>query len=115
MAKLQTVLIDDENSALQSLAYELNAYCPEVEVMAAIKDPVEALSWIPAHRPDLVFLDIEMPALYGFDLLEQLPMLDFDVIFVTAYDQFAIKAFDFNAIDYLLKPILKSKLIQAVE
>jgi len=115
MAKLQTVLIDDENSALQSLAYELNAYCPEVEVMAAIKDPVEALSWIPAHRPDLVFLDIEMPALYGFDLLEQLPMLDFDVIFVTAYDQFAIKAFDFNAIDYLLKPIRKSKLIQAVE
>lgn len=115
MSKLKAVLIDDEKSSLQSLTYELNAYCPEIEVVAAFKDPREGLQHLKALPPDLLFLDIEMPGMNGFDLLQALQSIDFAVIFVTAYDQFAIKAFEFNALDYLLKPVRKEKLIQAVK
>jgi two-component system LytT family response regulator len=114
-AKINAILIDDEKSSLQSLTYELNAYCPEVEVLAAIKDPVQGLAHLQKSPPDVLFLDIEMPGMNAFELLQQLPEINFDVIFVTAYDQFAIKAFDFNASDYLLKPVRKDKLIQAVQ
>jgi two-component system LytT family response regulator len=112
---LRAILIDDEKSALQSLAFELGAYCPEIEVLAASRDPVEGLSLIREKRPDILFLDIEMPVMNGFELLQQVPTLSFDIIFVTAYDQFAVKAFEFNAVDYLLKPIRKNKLIQSVQ
>lgn len=115
MSKLRAILIDDEKSSLQSLAFELNAYCPDIEVIATSKDPIEGVTVIQQLKPDLLFLDIEMPGMNGFDLLQSLPELEFDVIFVTAYDQFAIKAFEFNAIDYLLKPVRKDKLIQAVQ
>lgn len=115
MSKLKAVLIDDEKSSLQSLTYELNAYCPEVDVIAAFKDPGEGLAYIKSMPPDILFLDIEMPGMNGFDLLQALHTIDFAVIFVTAYDQFAIKAFEFNALDYLLKPVRKEKLIQAVK
>jgi two-component system LytT family response regulator len=115
MTKLSAIIVDDERSALQALQYELDTYCPEVRLEASFKDPHEALQWITAKDVDVVFLDIEMPVMNGFDLLEKLPELPFDVIFVTAYDQFAIRAFDFNAVDYLLKPVRKSKLIEAVQ
>jgi two-component system LytT family response regulator len=114
-SQLKAILIDDEKSSLQSLSYELKAYCPEVEVVAAIKDPGEGLTYLLKTPPDVLFLDIEMPGMNAFELLQQIPEIDFDVIFVTAYDQFAIKAFDFNATDYLLKPVRKEKLIQAVQ
>jgi two-component system LytT family response regulator len=115
MGKLRAILIDDERSSLQSLTYELNAYCPDVEVIAAYKDPGEGLDRVRKAEFDLLFLDIEMPGMNGFDLLQQMPEMHFAVIFVTAYDQFAIKAFEFNAIDYLLKPVRKEKLIQSVQ
>ena len=115
MRKLKSILIDDERSSLESLAYELNAYCPDIEVVGTSKDPVEGLQLLLTSPPDVLFLDIEMPGMNGFELLQQLPEISFDVIFVTAYDQFAIKAFDFNAVDYLLKPVRKAKLIQAVQ
>lgn len=115
MSNLKAVLIDDEKSSLQSLTFELNAYCPDVEVVAAFKDPKEGLFHIKSMPPDILFLDIEMPGMNGFDLLQELPAIDFVVIFVTAYDQFAIRAFEFNALDYLLKPVRKEKLIQAVK
>lgn len=113
--RMKAVLVDDEKSSLRSLSFELNAYCPEVEIIGQFQNPVSAVREIPELEPDVLFLDIEMPELNGFELLQKLPDLDFEVIFVTAYDQFAIRAFEFNAIDYLLKPVRKPKLIQAVQ
>ena len=115
MMPLRAILIDDEKSSLRSLSYELKAYCPEIEVIGQFQDPHEALNEIPDMDPDVVFLDIEMPGMNGFDLLQKINKITFDVIFVTAYDQFAIRAFDFNALDYVLKPVRKAKLIQAVQ
>jgi two-component system, LytTR family, response regulator len=112
---MKAILVDDEKSSLRSLTYELNAYCPEVTVVAQCQDPVKAVEEIRINKPDIVFLDIEMPGMNGFELLQQFTEIDFDVIFVTAYDRFAMKAFDFNAVDYVLKPVRKSKLIQAVQ
>ncbi len=113
--KLKAILIDDEKSALQSLAFELKEYCPEIEIVGSTRDPQEGMMMIREKNPDILFLDIEMPVINGFELLQKLPAISFDVIFVTAYDQFAVKAFEFNAVDYLLKPIRKNKLIQSVQ
>ncbi|MEL6926166.1 MAG: response regulator, partial [Bacteroidota bacterium] len=115
MKNLRAILIDDELACTETLAIELAAYCPDVEVIARCNSAEEGLRSIINLKPDLVFLDIEMPWMNGFELLEKLPGIDFSVIFVTAYDQFAIKAFRFSAVDYLLKPIDKSELIEAVE
>ena len=112
---IKAILIDDEKSSIQSLEYELKEYCPDVEVIGTSRKPLEAVPLIKENRPDLVFLDIEMPEINGFELLQQLDNIDFDVIFVTAYDQFAMQAFEFNAIDYILKPVRKDKLIHAVQ
>ncbi len=111
---MRAILIDDEPDSLESLSAEIIAYCPEVSIIEACGDPRKGLLAIREHIPDLVFLDIEMPHLNGFELLQQLDPIDFDVIFVTAYDAYAVRAFEFNAVDYLLKPVLKAKLIQAV-
>ena len=112
---LRAILIDDEKSSVQSLKLELNAYCPDLEVIATSRNPKEGIALIEEHKPDLVFLDIEMPGMNGFELLHQFKTIDFDVIFVTAYDEFAIQAFEFNAVDYILKPVRKDKLIAAVQ
>ncbi len=112
--ELTAIIIDDEPDSLDSLKSEVQFYCPEIRIMAAHDDPREGYKDILKMKPDVVFLDIEMPHMNGFELLESLPEIDFDVIFITAYDEFAIKAFEFNACDYLLKPVIKSKLIQAV-
>lgn len=114
MNKIQAILVDDEKSSLESLSFEISEYCPEIQIAGICQDPIAAMGIIRKIRPDLLFLDIEMPGMSGFELLQQLPDISCPVIFVTAYDQFAIKAFEFNAIDYLLKPIRKSKLIVAV-
>ena len=111
---LRTIIIDDERSSLESLEFELTNYCQNVNVVAKYNDPVLAAKEIDKHAPDLIFLDIEMPGLNGFEFLQQLGAISFDVIFVTAYDQFAIRAFEFNAIGYIMKPVRKTKLIQAV-
>lgn len=115
MTEIKAIIIDDEAASVRSLNYELNKYCPEVSVIASFQDPVEALSQIDKLKPDLVFLDIEMPLMNGFEFLQSFAHIEFDVIFVTAYDKFAVRAFEFNAVDYLLKPVLKSKLIQSVK
>jgi len=115
MTMLKAVLIDDEKGSLESLAFEINAYCPEIEIVATSQDPQEGILKIREWNPDVVFLDIEMPGMNGFELLQKLPEINFNIIFVTAYDQFAIRAFDFNAIDYVLKPVRKAKLISAVQ
>ena len=112
---LKTYLIDDEPNCTEVLQVLLGKYCPEVEVTGTFNDPEQALETIRRERPQLVFLDIEMPMLNGFELLLRCEPLDFKVVFTTAYDQYAVKAFKFNALDYLLKPIDKDELILAVK
>ncbi len=111
---LRAALIDDEQHCLDTLAWELKTFCPEVEVVASFGDSPQALVELPALNPDLLFLDIEMPKLNGFQLLAQLEGLKCHIIFTTAYSEYAVKAFHYNAVDYLLKPIDPDRLKQAV-
>lgn len=112
--KLKAILIDDELSCTETLAIELNQYCPKIEVVRKCNTAKAGLTAIQDLQPDVVFLDIEMPWMSGFELLQSLPEINFEIIFVTAYDQFAIKAFKYSAVDYLLKPIQKNELVSAV-
>lgn len=111
---LKAIIIDDEPDNVRLLALQLKMYCPSVEVVAACTKSVDGLSKIRELRPDIVFLDIEMPVMNGFELLEAAGDIAFKVIFVTAYDQFAVKAFKYSALDYLLKPIDAGELKAAV-
>jgi len=115
MQNIKAIIIDDESDAIESLQFELEHYCPGVEVVKSYQSPMKALEEYSYWECDVLFLDIEMPVMSGFDFLEKLGKLPFHVVFVTAYDQFAIKAFEFNAFDYLLKPVQKNKLIRVVE
>lgn len=112
---LRTILVDDEVSCTDILHWQLETYCPEVKVEAICNSAAEALEKIPELKPDFVFMDIEMPGMNAFELLSRLKPLSFPVIFITAYNQFALQAFKENAVDYLLKPIEKFDLIAAVE
>ena len=102
---IKCVLIDDEKNALEMMEWLLRTYCPEVEIAAMCNSAEQGIQAIHLHQPDVVFLDIEMPRMNGFDMLEQFDKLFFDVVFCTAYDQFAIKAFKYAALNYLLKPV----------
>ena len=112
--KLKTIIIDDEVDSTRLLQLQLAQNCPQVEVVAMYNSSVKAVSEIEILKPDLLFLDIEMPVMNGFELLEKILHLDFSVVFITAYNQYAIKAFRFNALDYLVKPIDTNDLIEAV-
>ena len=112
---MRAILVDDEVNALETLEIELNAYCPNVTVVEKCAGGEAGILAIQKHNPDIVFLDIEMPWMTGFEMLEKLGEFKLNVIFVTAYNQFAIKAFEVNAVDYLLKPVSKEKLVEAVE
>jgi len=112
---LNAIIIDDEPDCVKLLALQLKMYCPQVQVMAECIDSEEGLQKIKALQPDIVFLDIEMPVMNGFQLLENAGNINFHIVFVTAYDKFAIKAFRFSALDYLLKPIDAKDLVSAVE
>lgn len=111
---IRAVIIDDEKLARDVIFNYLNEYCPDVEVVAQASSVKTALTAIQKTTPDLVFLDIEMPDGTGFDLLNNLDKIDFKIIFITAYSEYAIKAFRFSAIDYLLKPVKIDELIDAV-
>jgi two-component system LytT family response regulator len=93
----------------------LRRYCPEVEVCAICDSGAAALKEIRALEPQLVFLDIEMPHMNGFELIERLPAINFELIFTTSYDQYAIRAIKFSALDYLLKPVDREELKTAVQ
>jgi len=111
---IAAIIIDDEMHCRKTLAILLKEYCPEVQVVDQCSDADAGLKSIAKLNPDLVFLDIEMPGMNGFDMLEQFSEIPFAVVFTTGYDQYAIKAFRFYAIDYLLKPIEPKGLINAV-
>ncbi len=111
---MKAIIIDDEPDNVKLLALQLKLYCPQVQIIAECTQSKDGLSKISELMPDIVFLDIEMPVMNGFELLEQLGEVNFQVIFVTAYDQFAVRAFKFSALDYLLKPIDARELQAAV-
>ena len=112
---IKALIIDDEPAALEALKMKLEMYCENVEVVATCNSAKEGLQAINEHKPQLIFLDIEMPWMNGFEMLDCLgDNIDFDVVFVTAYDQYAIRAFKVKAQDYLLKPVDKDDLIQCV-
>ena len=111
---MNAILIDDESSNLENLRTLLQKHCPQVTILAVAKNVADAVQAIEKHRPQLVFLDIQMGKQTGFDVLKLLPTRNFEVIFVTAYDQYGIQAVKFAALDYLLKPIDIEELIAAV-
>jgi two-component system LytT family response regulator len=113
--RLRTVIIDDEPDSVQLLKLQLTQCCPQVEIVETFTNAVKALDKIEKLQPDILFLDVEMPVISGFELLARLSHLDFGVIFITAYNQYALKAFRVNALDYLVKPIDSNELIEAVE
>jgi two-component system, LytTR family, response regulator len=111
---IKAILVDDEMHGLDTLGILLAEFCPEVEVVDRCPSAKKALESITRTKPDLVFLDIEMPVMNGFELLEQFEQIPFSVIFTTSYDQYAIKAIRFSALDYLLKPVDPKELIAAI-
>lgn len=115
MKKIRSIIIDDEEANRNVLASLLERHCPIVEVLGSAGSADEGYTLILESDPDLVFLDIRMPLKSGFDLLRIFDTIPFHVIFVTSYDQYAIQAFEFNAVDYILKPIDYTKLIKSVE
>lgn len=112
---IKAFLVDDEINALSSLIDLIKTHCPSVSILGTAQKVPEAHKRILELQPDLVFLDIEMPHENGFNLLERFERPPFAVVFTTAYDDYAIKAIRFSALDYLLKPIEKQELIEAVE
>jgi len=115
MEKLRAILIDDELNSLQNLQQKLEGFCPDVAIIALTQKPEEGIVLIRQHQPDVVFLDIEMPRMSGFRMLEQLGDYDFDIIFTTAYNHYSIDAIRISAFDYLVKPIGIEELQHAVE
>jgi two-component system, LytTR family, response regulator len=112
---IKAVLIDDEVNALEVLEMQLNNYCTGISIVEKCEGGEKGIAAIKQHKPDLVFLDIEMPRKNGFDVLSETRGLTYDVVFTTAYDQFAVKAFKYAALDYLLKPVDILELQAAVE
>ncbi len=111
---LSTILIDDEQLALNRLKRLLGDYTDTFSILTEGRNGAEGLSLIETHRPDLIFLDIEMPLLNGFEMLAKVSVMPM-VVFATAYDQYAIRAFEENSVDYLLKPIESERLQKTVE
>ena len=110
----KAVIIDDEAKGRLALKEKLKQYCPGVEVVAEASNGKEGIAAIEMHHPQIIFLDIEMPVMNGFEMLNNLPDKNFHIIFTTAYDQYAIKAIKYAAFDYLLKPIDIEELKTAV-
>ena len=112
---LNTILIDDEVGAIKKLETAISQHCPEIAIVGKYLNHQEALNAIEKTNPDLIFLKIEMPGMNGFEFLNSIENIDFDIIMTTSFPDFAAKAFRINATDFLLKPILIPDLIEAVQ
>ena len=112
--KLITLIIDDEPDAVDFISSIIAEYCPGLEVAGTAQNVNEGVKLIKEIKPELLFLDVEMPNGTGFDLLTYFPDKDFDVIFITAFNHYAIRAIKFSAVDYILKPINITEFIEAV-
>lgn len=111
---IRAIIIEDEKKSRETLLGLLQKYCLSVEIVAQAEGYREGVQLVKKYKPDVIFLDIQMPDGSGFRLLEELKDMDFDVIFTTAFDQFAIKAIKYSALDYLLKPIVPQELVDAI-
>jgi two-component system LytT family response regulator len=112
---IKTIIVEDEEQKRLSLRNMLNELRPDVEIVAEAVDINSAKELIKEHNPELVLLDIRLPDGTSFDLLEQLTTINFKIIFITAYDEYAVKAFKFSAVDYILKPVSAQELVDAID
>src|SRR4051812_1065346 len=115
MNMIHAVIVDDEKTCVETLSILLKIHCPEVIIDATCTNGNDGIEAINKYKPDVVFLDIEMPKMNGFDMLGKFEKVFFNVVFTTAYSQFAIKAFHYSALNYLLKPIDPEDLVKTVE
>jgi two-component system LytT family response regulator len=113
MNTVKALIIDDEDPAVQALSLMIKHYVPEITTLKTSTDPHEGLLLLQNFRPDLLFIDIQMPLMNGFELLKKVPRVNFSIIFTTAHDEYAIDAIRFSALDYLLKPIDTDELQNA--
>src|SRR5690242_18141091 len=111
---VRSLIIDDEKHCCDNLQWQLGQYCPDIKVLGCCNSGEKAIDQINQLRPELIFLDVEMPGMTGFEMLEKIVKIDFDIIFTTGFDQYAIRAIKFGALDYLVKPIDKDELLEAV-
>jgi two-component system, LytTR family, response regulator len=112
---LKSIIVDDEFKSRESLRALIDRFCEDIQVSAVCQNADEAIKAIHDHKPDVVFLDIQLQRETGFDILQSLDKIDFEVIFTTAYSEFAVRAFRFSAIDYLLKPVDIEDLRKAID
>lgn len=112
---MTAIIIDDEKHCREVLELLLGKYCSDVKLLANCSSGEEGIKILQQQTPDILFLDIEMPGMNGFALLEKFPQADFEIIFTTAYNEYAIKAIKHSALDYLMKPIDKNELVLAVQ
>ncbi len=113
MKNIRTVLIDDEPDSIEQMQLLLAAY-PQISIIATFTNPLKALDQLEMLSPDLIFLDVEMPQMNGFDLLERIRHLSLNIVFATAYNEFALKAFRFNALDYVVKPVSQEEMNEVI-
>lgn len=113
--KLRAIIVDDERHSLETTAILIRKFCPDIEVVAELQNPIDAVEVINTEEPDLLFLDISMPKMNGFELLNVLTYKEADVIFTTAYDEYALEGFKQGAVHYLVKPIDAEDLVESVQ
>ena len=114
MEPIKAILIDDERSSLENLEQKIREFCPELKIIAVVEQPTEAIFLIRHHKPDVIFLDIEMPHLNGFRMLDELGDYAAEIVFTTAYNHYAIEAIRISAFDYLMKPVAINDLKETV-
>ena len=115
LKKINAIIVDDEESARDVLSNLLKRFCPQVNIVTTCSNVLGAVDAIKQHQPDVVFLDIEMPNYAGYEIVSFFEKINFEIIFVTAYDQYAIKAFEISAVDYILKPVEIDRLKESVQ
>jgi two-component system, LytTR family, response regulator len=115
MKNINCIIVDDEINNVEFLSSLLMKHCDGINIVATALNAIEGIDLIEKYKPDLLFLDIQMPEKSGFDLLKSLPQINFEIIFITAFDQYGIQAIKFSALDYLLKPVIIDELKLAVQ
>ncbi|MEP6713394.1 MAG: LytTR family DNA-binding domain-containing protein [Ferruginibacter sp.] len=115
MDTLRAIIVDDEFNSLENLQQKLETFCPQIKIIAVSQKPEESILLIDHHKPDVLFLDIEMPRMNGFKMIEELKSTDFEIIFTTAYNHYAVEAIRISAFDYLVKPIVVKDLQNCIE
>jgi two-component system LytT family response regulator len=115
MNKLKGIVIDDEKNGRDVIKSLVNTYCTAVEIVAEAGNIIDAFAKINEFQPDFVLLDIQMPGGNGFELLKKFEKINFDIVFITSYDKYAVSAFKFSAVDYLLKPVEIDDLVHAID